>query len=52
MLRSHPVLFLGATLICLGACTATTFTSTWKAPNGQTINPFRQNHRCGVCLGR
>ena len=39
MLRRYPALVLGATLLCLGACTTTTFTSTWKAPDGQTINP-------------
>src|ERR1700738_5125816 len=39
MLRSYPALVLGATLLCLGACATTTFTSTWKAPDGQAINP-------------
>jgi hypothetical protein len=40
MLRNFPAMVLGATLLCLGACTTTTtFTSTWKAPDGQTINP-------------
>jgi hypothetical protein len=39
MLRSYPALILGATLLCLGACATTTFTSTWKAPDGQAINP-------------
>jgi hypothetical protein len=39
MRRSYPALVLGATLLCLGACASTTFTSTWKAPEGQTINP-------------
>jgi hypothetical protein len=32
-------LVLGATLLSLGACSTTTFTSTWKAADGQTINP-------------
>ena len=39
MLRSYPALVLGATLLGLGACATTTFTSTWRAPDGQTINP-------------
>jgi hypothetical protein len=39
MLRSYPALVLGATVLCLGACATTTFTSTWKAPDGQTISP-------------
>jgi hypothetical protein len=42
MLRSYPAfagLVLSATLLCLGACNTTTFSSTWKAPDGQTINP-------------
>jgi hypothetical protein len=39
MVRNCPALVLGATLLCLGACATTTFTSTWKAPDGQTINP-------------
>ena len=39
MLRNCPALVLGATLLSLGACSTTTFTSTWKAPDGQTINP-------------
>jgi hypothetical protein len=40
MLRLFPVLLLPATLLFLGACATTTFTSTWKAPDGQTINPI------------
>ena len=39
MLRSHPALLLGPTLLCLSACATTTFTSTWKAPDGQAISP-------------
>jgi hypothetical protein len=39
MVRSFPALLLGATLLCLGACATTTFTSMWKAPDGQTIDP-------------
>jgi hypothetical protein len=39
MLRSYSAVVLGATLVCLGACSTTTFTSTWKAPEGQMINP-------------
>ena len=39
MRRSYPALVLGATLLCLGACATTTFTSTWKAPDGQTFSP-------------
>jgi hypothetical protein len=39
MLRSHPALLLVPTLLCLSACATTTFTSTWKTPDGQTINP-------------
>jgi hypothetical protein len=39
MPRPYPAFFLGATLLFLGACATTTFTSTWKAPDGQTINP-------------
>jgi hypothetical protein len=39
MLPSHSALLLGPTLLCLSACATTTFTSTWKAPDGQTINP-------------
>jgi hypothetical protein len=39
MIRNHSACLLGATLLGLGACTTTTFTSTWKAPDGQTINP-------------
>jgi hypothetical protein len=35
----NPALVLGATLLFLGACATTTFTSTWKAPDEQTINP-------------
>jgi hypothetical protein len=38
MLRSYPAVLLGATLICVGAC-STTFTSTWKAADAQTIDP-------------
>jgi hypothetical protein len=38
MLRSCPAFLLSATLLCLGACATTTFTSTWKAPDGQTIS--------------
>jgi hypothetical protein len=37
-MSSYPTLILGATLLC-GGCATTTFTSTWKAPDGQTINP-------------
>ncbi|HEY2807356.1 MAG TPA: hypothetical protein VGI91_01050 [Steroidobacteraceae bacterium] len=32
-------LVLGAAVLALGACSSTTFTSTWKAPGGTTINP-------------
>jgi hypothetical protein len=39
MPRPYPAFLLGATLLFLGACATTTFTSTWKAPDGQTINP-------------
>ena len=39
MPRPYPALLLGPTLLCLSACATTTFTSTWKAPDGQTINP-------------
>ena len=39
MLRPYPAVLLGATLLSLGACATTTFTSTWKAPDEQTINP-------------
>ena len=39
MLRSHPALLLGPTLLFLSACATTTFSSTWKAPDQQTINP-------------
>jgi hypothetical protein len=39
MLQSYPAHVLGATLLCLGGCATTTFTSTWKAADGQTINP-------------
>jgi hypothetical protein len=39
MLQSYPAHVLGATLLCLGGCATTTFTSTWKAPDGQTIYP-------------
>jgi hypothetical protein len=39
MLRSYPALFLGATLFGLGGCATTTLTSTWKAPNEQTMHP-------------
>ena len=39
MLQSCPTHVLGATLLCLGGCATTTFTSTWKAPDGQTIYP-------------
>jgi hypothetical protein len=39
MLRNYPALVLGATLLSLGACSTTTFTSTWRAPDGQTTNP-------------
>jgi len=39
MPRPYPAFLLGATLLFLGACATTTFTSTWKAPGGQTINP-------------
>jgi hypothetical protein len=38
MLRNYRELVLGATLLSVGACSTTTFTSTWKAPDGQTIN--------------
>jgi hypothetical protein len=38
---SHIVrsLVLGAAVLALGACSSTTFTSTWKAPGATTINP-------------
>jgi hypothetical protein len=39
MRRNYPALVFGATLLSFGACSTTTFTSTWKAPDGQTINP-------------
>jgi hypothetical protein len=39
MPRPYPAFLLGATLLCLGGCATTTFTSTWKAPGGQTIDP-------------
>src|SRR5258708_10236295 len=39
MQRPYPAFLLGATLLSLGACATTTFTSTWKAPDEQTINP-------------
>lgn len=39
MLRPYPAFLLGATLLSLGACGTTTFTSTWKAPDVQTISP-------------
>jgi hypothetical protein len=39
VLQSYPAYVLGATLFCLGGCATTTFTSTWKAPDGQTIYP-------------
>ncbi|HWX36667.1 MAG TPA: hypothetical protein VNZ53_55795 [Steroidobacteraceae bacterium] len=39
MPRPYPAFLLGATLLSLGACATTTFTSTWKAPDEQTINP-------------
>jgi hypothetical protein len=39
MLQSYPAFVFGATLLCLGGCATTTFTSTWRAPDGQTINP-------------
>jgi hypothetical protein len=39
MPRNYPALVFGATLLSLGACSTTTFTSTWKSPDGQTINP-------------
>jgi hypothetical protein len=35
----HPALIVGVTLLGLSGCTATIFTSTWKAPDTQTINP-------------
>ncbi len=39
MLRSYPALILGTALFGLGGCAATTFTSTWKAPEEQTLHP-------------
>jgi hypothetical protein len=39
MRRRYPALLLGGALLCLGACATTTFTSTWKAPDVQGINP-------------
>jgi hypothetical protein len=39
MERSYPALLLGATLLCLDGCATTTFTSTWKAPDAQPVNP-------------
>ena len=39
MPRPHLAVLLGATLLSLGACATTTFTSTWKAPDQQTLNP-------------
>jgi hypothetical protein len=39
MPRSYPILVLAVTLLGIGGCVATTFTSTWKAPDAQTINP-------------
>ena len=39
MPRSYPALVFGATLLSLGACASTNFTSTWKAPDGQAVNP-------------
>ena len=51
MLRSYPALVLGATLLCLGACATTTFTSTWKAPDGQTISPAGETIAAVVVSG-
>jgi hypothetical protein len=42
MPRPYPAVILGATLLFLGACATTTFTSTWKAADGQTVNPAGQ----------
>lgn len=39
MPRPYPAFPLGATLLSLGACATTTFTSTWKTPDEQTLNP-------------
>jgi hypothetical protein len=39
MPRPYPTVLLGATLLSLGACATTSFTSTWKAPDEQTISP-------------
>lgn len=39
MPRPYPAFLLGATLLSVGACATTTFTSTWKAPDEQSINP-------------
>jgi hypothetical protein len=39
MRRRYSALLLGAALLCPGACATTTFTSTWKAPDVQGINP-------------
>ena len=39
MERSYSVVLLGAALLCFGGCATTTFTSTWKAPDAQGINP-------------
>ncbi len=39
MPRPYLAVLLGATLLSLGACGTTTFTSTWKAPNGQPVSP-------------
>ena len=39
MLRSHQALTLGAAVLWLYGCAATTFISTWKAPDAREISP-------------
>jgi hypothetical protein len=39
VLRSYPALLLCATLLYLSGCVATTFTSTWKAPDAKAFAP-------------
>jgi hypothetical protein len=39
MPRNYSAMVLGATLLGLGGSATTTLTSTWKAPDGQAMNP-------------
>ncbi len=50
MLHSLRTLTVAA-FVCLSACSSTTFTSTWKAPDGQRVDPLGKNIAALVISG-